>query len=64
MLVLNKYIIKLLTSDIPISPWITETKKYKTYFADCVNVLDRTYINVWASFAEQLRYWNRKGYLS
>jgi hypothetical protein len=64
LLVLYKTVIKLPTSDTPLSPKITNDPKYSTFFADCVRALDGTHIEVHLGLVDQPRYRNRKGHLS
>jgi hypothetical protein len=64
ILVLYKEVITLPSADTSLHSRITDDPKYKTFFTDCISVIDKTYINVSVSPAEQPRYQNRKGQLT
>jgi hypothetical protein len=64
ILLLYKEVIKLPTSDTPLSSRVTNNDKYKTFFTDCIGALDGTHIDVHVPLADQPRYRNRKGHLS
>jgi hypothetical protein len=64
MIILHRYIVKLPTSDTPLSPRISGDTKYKRYFTDCIGALDGTHIDVHLPLVDQPRYRNRKGHLS
>ena len=64
MLAVHKHVIKLPTSDTPLSSHIADDPKYSRYFTDCLGALDGTHIDVHVSSTDQPRYRNRKGHLS
>jgi hypothetical protein len=64
MLVLQKHVVILPTTDTFISPRILDNPKYATYFTDCIGALDGTHIDVHLPPQDQARYRNRKGHLS
>jgi hypothetical protein len=64
VLQLYKTVIKLPTSETPLSPIIADDPKYSPYFENCVGALDGTHIAVHVKPQDQPRYRNRKGFLS
>lgn len=64
LLLLYPEVIKLPTSETPLSPYIANDHKYRTFFADCVGALDGTHIDVYCRPEEAPRYRNRKGHLT
>jgi 3D (Asp-Asp-Asp) domain-containing protein len=64
MLLLQKHVVILPTTDTFISPRILDNPKYATYFTDCIGALDGTHIDVYLPPQDQARYRNRKGHLS
>jgi DDE superfamily endonuclease len=64
ILLLHDEVIKLPTTDTPLSSKVADDPKYKTFFTDCLGALDGTHIDMHVGLKEQPRYRNRKGHLS
>ena len=64
LLLLYPKVIKLPTSETPLSPYIANDHKYRTFFADCVGALDSTHIDVYCCLEEAPRYRNQKSHLT
>jgi hypothetical protein len=56
ILLLYPEVIKLPTSDTPVSKYIANDHKYRTFFIDCVGALDGTHIDVHCGPGEVARY--------
>ena len=48
----------------PVSNIILQNRKYRPYFDDCINALDRTHISMHVPALEHKPHQNRKRYLS
>ncbi|RWR88352.1 hypothetical protein CKAN_01735300 [Cinnamomum micranthum f. kanehirae] len=59
---LSPHYIKSAGSDIPLK--ITTNPTFYPYLKDCIGAIDSTHIPAWVCLEDQVRYRNRKGFLS